>query len=116
MTVVVTLGGEVGRGREVSEVVMAEETLSPRNWRASSRVAGRSIWAEKLKKKSGPTQPEKFWSLRPPRKTGLRRSVGTSNLSLRMDSLRGARRVSKKIEWRRERPLSSVWIENFTGV
>ena len=70
------------------------------NWRVSSRVAGRSIWAEKLKKNSGPTQPEKFWSLRPPRKTGLGRSVGTTNLSLRMDSLRGARKVSRKIEWR----------------
>ena len=100
MTVVVTLRGELGRGRETSEVVMAEETRSPRNWRVSSRVAGRSIWAEKLKKNSGPTQPENFWSLRPPKKTGLGRSVGTTNMSLRKDSLRGARKVSRKIEWR----------------
>ena len=101
VTVVVTLRGEVGRGGETLEVAMAEETRSPRNWRVSSRVAGRSIWAEKLKKNSGPTQLEKFWSLRPPKKTGLVRSVGTTNLSLRMVSLRGARIVSRKIEWRR---------------
>ena len=40
VTVVVTFEGEVGGGREASEVTMAEETRSPRNGRASSSEAG----------------------------------------------------------------------------